>query len=112
MIAYVPQPSTVTAPEKQLEDAVNFGVPTPAKVEVTDTLLKATSIDAVSGTVDTRVLNFSKVSTMTLGKGAFYVVTVLDASGDKLYSYYSDDLKPAQQFMDALEAIHQRTSHK
>ena len=49
---------------------------------------------------------------MTLGKGAFYVVTVLNASGDTLYSYYSEDLKTAQQFMDALEALRKRPSTK
>ena len=59
MIAYVPQPSTVAAPEKQLENTVNFGVPTPVKVEVTDTFLKAIWINAASGSgPDTKVLNF------------------------------------------------------
>jgi hypothetical protein len=86
---YTPQPATVKAPEKELEETVNLAAEPPVKVEVTDTYVKAVwaGLGHYAGIV-TRVVRYSGIVSMTLVQSVAglnydpgFVVQVRDGSG-------------------------------
>jgi hypothetical protein len=108
-IPYTPRPTTVAAPEKQVEEALNLSAVPPIELEITDTYLKITQVVAGYG-ANTSSLRFSRVASMKLQRapghlGSYYKVMVEDASRADLFTLWSSDLDTAQRFMDALAAL-------